>query len=302
MEVRFIPSESALTMLAAIRLLNGQPLGDLELAAALADPVANLKLLLDSKGVPIALAQRHLVPLAATIGSNYELADVLIRKLGAGADDPPFRVALVRTITELESAALRARPTLPDELKHTAAQLQTAWVRGGETLLQGIARLTEDRMIAEQAWVAVCSEAVGEMWEAYLPYNLVVATHPQGSADEHELTARLAWLLAQLQIDLPAYADGLLRTGPATVATLALVPAILAALSADASPYQEGVPPQLGGSCDEPSIRATLARWRPDFDADRFCGPLFDWWETYATGGGSWPVALAALDRLLAAS
>ncbi len=309
MELRFVPNDSACTMAAACRLLAGETLPDADLAAALAPGVHELAELLAIKQVNPARVAAHLVAQAASIGSNVELAQVLKRKLGIRHADAVFDASLVRAITTLEAAALRTRPELAGQLAEQAQQLERCWkASGGPHLLAMIARLTDQRMIAPAATVLLGCRGLGPASQALLHYNAVLFC-PRAEDEGPLEAAHLAYLLAQLQLDLPIYADRLTRTGPEPVAALAMVPAVLAALGEFVPPARPLVNTAqtasdarlaaLAAEVNEATIRLWLDQCGREADSERFAGPLAGWWAAY-TEDGNWPLALAALDRLIA--
>lgn len=313
MELRFVASDSAYTMAAACRLLAGETLPDAELAAALAPGVAALGEVLASRRIALAQAAAHLIPQAASIGSNLDLAKVVKRKLGAKPVDEIFREGLVRAFTALEAATARVRPQLTDELAELAGRLELRWkAAGGPHLLATIARWTEPLMIAPAATVLAGCPGLGPASQALLHYNTVLYCPADGDDGGHLLdAAHLAYLLAQLQVDVPIYADRLVRTGPEQVASLAMVPLTLAALAEFAPPQRPLVVPAtptaddamldaLAAGVSEATIGLWLAQCGREADAVCYAEPLASWWAAYAEGGGSWEVALAALDRLIA--
>lgn len=309
MELRMVANESAWAMAAAFRLLAGEPLPDEALAAALAPGVQELAELLALAKVPPARAANHLIPQAACIGSNIELAHVLKRKLGIPPGSAAFHNGLVRAISAIEAAVLRTRPELTKELAEEAQRLEQAWLAyGGQRLLDVCARLTDPLMIAPAATVLM-GTGLG-VSHALLPYNAVFFAPLPCDDGGRWHTAVLAYLLAQLQVDLPVYADRLLRSGPQRVASLALVPVILTALAEVAPPQQSLVPsaaPPAGLGLVEALAtgvtETTIALWLTasgrEADAACYAAPLAAWWAAYREGG-NWPIALAALDRLIA--
>jgi len=298
MELRLVESGSAWAMAAAFRLLAGEPLPDVGLAEALAPGVEELAELLALAKIPPERAAAHLIPQAACIGSNIELAHVLKRKLGIPQGSAAFQNGLVRALSSIEAAVLRTRPQLAAEMADEALRLRQGWqATGGQHLLDVCARLTDPLMIAPAATVLLGTGLNAS--QALLPYNAVFFA-PLPCDDDHWHAAHLAYLLAQLQLELPVYADRLLRSGPQRVASLALVPVILAALAEVTPPDSAERLESLATGVSEATISLWLTTWGHEADAACYAAPLAAWWAAYAEGGGSWPVALAALDRLIA--
>jgi hypothetical protein len=53
--------------------------------------------------------------------------------------------------------------------------------------------------------------------------------------------------------------------------------------------------------CDETTLDAALDAWglRGDFSVD-VAARLWEWWNAWLDGPGKWPVAVAALDQMIA--
>jgi hypothetical protein len=102
---------------------------------------------------------------------------------------------------------------------------------------------------------------------------------------------QLAWLLAQLNLDMPRYSDALLGpTRAAQVGALALIPVALAV-------GEEAKQTELS----QPALKKTLLTWLPKCNANT-TDTLWQWWEVYRDTRPLWPTALAALDRMLEAT
>jgi len=109
-----------------------------------------------------------------------------------------------------------------------------------------------------------------------------------------------AWLLAQLNLDLPMYADNIAAEHRDAVAQWATVPPVLAAAE-----HVELL------QLSEESVMEAINAWRlPGGDADRDCdnsdgdnseraATLLQWWNTYQQGSTPWAVAQAALEAML---
>jgi hypothetical protein len=98
----------------------------------------------------------------------------------------------------------------------------------------------------------------------------------------------LAWLVAQLNNDLPLHQGTLSRQRVAELGALALVPAaLLAAQDVELSRY------------DIPTLTLALSVWNMSATADSAAQRLDDWWQIYSERRPAWSLALAALDRML---
>ena len=100
---------------------------------------------------------------------------------------------------------------------------------------------------------------------------------------------RLAWLVCQLNSDVPRFADVLpAGRGAAAFALAMLAPALAAAETVELA------------RCDEGTIESALDGWRlrEELPADA-ATRLWGWWNTWLDKSDRWPVAVAALDRLI---
>jgi hypothetical protein len=100
---------------------------------------------------------------------------------------------------------------------------------------------------------------------------------------------RLAWLLSQLNVDLPLFSETIHRDRLPLVASLAMLPpALTAAQSADLA------------RCDRPTVQRSLASWIVDKPPEpELADMLLSWWDTYTASRPAWHVAISALDRML---
>ncbi|MFI4875006.1 MAG: hypothetical protein ACIALR_06705 [Blastopirellula sp. JB062] len=100
---------------------------------------------------------------------------------------------------------------------------------------------------------------------------------------------RLAWGLAQLNLDLPIYSEMVAPDRLPTVAGLAMLPPILAA----------GEHVELT-RLDAATLQTACGAWRfpqaPQLDLPTTAEK---WWNTYQQSRPPWPVALQALDRMI---
>jgi hypothetical protein len=132
-------------------------------------------------------------------------------------------------------------------------------------------------------------------------YNLVlleaVLANPIASLPE---VVRLGWLVAQLNLDVPQFQGELRRERALALGGLAMLPVVLSA----------GEDVELC-RCDETTLAQALAAWQvqgaSNSGAEQGSGPehcqlaavLANWWDTYGASRPKWPVAVAALDRML---
>lgn len=234
----------------------------------------------------------ELVAQASAFDNNRQLADVALRRsLGPGAASEQNLSRIAASIGGLETAVLAARPDLVDELAVRGGPLQQLWATRGPGLLIEATRLAEEPFIGVAAEVVLLAPVVGGFGWAHLPTNRVyleaVLADPHDDLPE---VVRLAWLVLQVNAELARYAEGVGGEQLARLAQLAAVPLALSA--AEAVEW---------ATCNTASIARALECWHL---ADPTDGPLaeqlFNWWQTYRTGGSSWAVAWRALAALLA--
>jgi hypothetical protein len=289
--LRWIVSTSASAFHAAEALARGQPLADAALAQALAEPAGYLAAVLADTGIPADVFWDHAAALAAGIHNNRELASVSLAKtIGrsprqAGLIDP-----LAAAIAGLENAYNAFAPRSNDDLELRSGPLREQWEARGPGVLAQIGRATEPDLIVSQADVLLVHPALGGSGRAHLAYNSVrieaVLANPHPALPE---VVRLAWLIAQLNNDLPVHQGNLPRQRASEVAALALIPAALAAA--------EGV--ELA-RYDAAAMELALTAWQRGVqDSSRIVPTLMEWWDVYLESPPFWSVALAALDRML---
>jgi hypothetical protein len=145
-------------------------------------------------------------------------------------------------------------------------------------------------MIPAAAEVVLVTPIVGGYGAAHPWTNRVTLEamlfHPQPAVPE---TLRLAWLLCQLNSDLPAIADVLGPKFSRGIVALAMVAPVLSAAEAVEA-----------GSCSEGTIAGALGAWRPELGSARAADILWSWWDSWLQQRSRWPVAVAALQQLLA--
>jgi hypothetical protein len=289
-QLNWRPSFSASCLHAAKAIVDGRALADQRLSVALQSAAVELQSRIDSAGLPSEVMWRHLIPLAATIESNRQLAELALTKAVGKSTRAEVQIAsLAQAIAQLESAMRGVLPKFDEELALRVGPLRQQWEARGPGLLFGVGRLTEEGVLPSNVEVALLHPAIGGAGEAFLPYNLVtiegVLTNPHPELPE---TVRLGWLVGQLNADLPRYGENVLAQRLAHVAGFAVLPPVLQAAE-DVELVQNS--PQLIGK----AISAWNLSVLPDVDAAAL---ISDWWSTYLDGRPPWGVALTALDQM----
>jgi hypothetical protein len=192
------------------------------------------------------------------------------------------------------TAAAESRP-LVDELLARGQPLVEQWESHGRGLVLQIARSTEETVVPSAAEITLVYPLVGGHGLAHRTLNAVtfeaVLTDPCVELPE---VLRLTWLLAQLNLDLPMYADHVASEHRDLVGQWATIPPVLAAAE---------TAKLLSLSTD--TLQQALVAWRvvdphPADDAiANQAATLMNWWRTLDEGQTAWPVALAALEQML---
>ena len=289
-ELQWQPSASASCFHAAEQLSRGAALVDEPLMLALERPALQLQEFLDTATIPIDLFWEHVVPLAAGIGSNSELASVVVAKsCGRGSLAPATVETLAGCISDFEAAWENALPNIAKQLVTRSEKLQSAWEARGPGMMARIGELTDDNLVVSNATVILVYPSGGGDGAAHLPYNSVrieaMLTNPNESLPE---PVRLAWLISQLNLDVPIYSEKINGRKLDWLAGLAMLPAVL-----EAGQWTELV--------QDPRVAVpmALAEWEIVADNhDEVAGVLLQWWDTYQASRPSWGVAFEALDRM----
>jgi hypothetical protein len=226
----------------------------------------------------MAMGRRLLVETAVTktIGRGNRL-EVIVGSIDA-------------CLAGVESAARSGIPNLNEELTLRERPLREQWEGRGNGLLCEIGRLTEESLVPERCEVLLVLPALGGAGEAHLAYNSVliegVLANPIAELPE---VVRLAWLIAQLQLDLPKYSEEVEPQRLPDIGRLAMLPPAL--IAGEAMEFTRFTPELIGKA---------IAAWHinppPGSDIAALVG---QWWQTYIETRPPWNVALAALDQIL---
>jgi len=287
-ELRWKASFSASCLHAATCLHEGLPVANPELAATLEPARQQLARECEACGLSADSFFPLLVELSAEFENNRQLiARAAARLRGSGSVGDTMLSRLAGCLADLEAALLRQQPRLVDELAVRGRPLREQWEARGPGLLRQMAKLTDESLLAPAAEVVLVAPFVGGHGRAHLQTNQVtfeaVLANPHPDLPE---VLRLAWLLAQLQLDLPRFSDSIPGDRLPLVARLATLPAVLAAAEAvELAAYDAAM-----------QTRA-LECWHLPAEVDQ---RLHSWWSAYYEGTPRWSTALAALDAMLA--
>jgi hypothetical protein len=289
-ETVFHPSGLASCLHAAQAVADGQVLADGRLAAALELPARQLAGEITAAGLPAGPFWRHLLPLSARIGNRRELAETaLVKVQGRHTKLASAASAIAAAIAGVENAFRSSVPNLTEELTLRERPIRDQWEARGPGLLKQIGVLTDECLLPERCEVILIEPVLGGYGAPFLSYNQIhLEAVLANSVAELPEVVRLAWLIAQLQLDLPVYSEHVHPDRLPHIARFAMLPVTLAAAE-----YVE-----LARLSPETVARAIEA-WRltvpPDVD-----GPatVLHWWQTYLETRPPWPVAMAALDQM----
>jgi hypothetical protein len=290
LEVNWRPHAMVSGLHTAEALATNQTIVDERLKETLTTPALDLAAEIRAADLPSARFWRHLIPLAGTGLARRPLVETAVAKtVGRGPRLETIVAKLDPCIAEVESAVRRALPQLNDELPLREGPIREQWEARGAGMLQEIGRLTEPALIPERCDVLLLHPALGGGGKAHLAYNSVrlegVLANPVAQLPE---VVRLAWLVAQLNLDLPAHSEAIHADRLPHIARFAmLVPALIAAESVELVRFAP----------DE--VSRAIAAWRLSVpDGVDGAALVRDWWQTYVDARPPWSVALAALDQL----
>jgi hypothetical protein len=290
-QVRWFASASTSAFHAAAAVDRGRKLIDASWTGPCSEAISRLLSLLGDLGLPRDLFWQHVIPLSARMDSNRQLADVVLRKIVSPATRPPqAQQLLAGAFTDLERAAVKAFPDLLEQLEQRAKPLRQQWEAHGPGLLLRIGRQTEEPLIVSQADVIAIHPVLGGGGLAHLAYNSVtieaVLVNPHEPLPE---VLRLAWMLAQLNNDLPMHSEMVHGRQLSQVSQLAMLPPVLA------------VAEQLDlARFDMSTLKLALEVWSADVaNSGGLADTVIRWWETYDGSRPTWSVALTALARMI---
>jgi hypothetical protein len=211
-----------------------------------------------------------------------------------GQSPGPSKTSTVRTsappaAAAVEAAARDALPQWTEELALRERPLREQWEARGPGLLLQIGNWTDEDLLVPECEVLLVHPALGGGGEAHLAYNSVrIEAVLANSVTELPEAVRLAWLIAQLQLDLPRYSESIHADRLPHVARFAMLPVTLAA--AETVELARYTPENL-----QLAISAWQLRAPPEIDAAAL---VSQWWQTYQETRPPWNIALTALDQL----
>ncbi len=288
-ELRWQVNFSASCLHAAAAFAHGQLIVEPRMAEAIAEPAQMLRQTVVAAGLPRTLFWRNLVGLTVATDGTLHLAERAVTKTVGAARAEQVAGELAAAIAGVEAAVRQALPNMMEDLSLRLRPMREQWEAHGPGLLKSVARWTDPRVIAEQAQVILVHPSLGGGGSAHVAYNNVliegVLTNPIAALPE---TLRLAWLLAQLNLDLPVFSESIHGKRLPHVAELAMIPVTLkAAEELDLL------------RLNPETIDLALNSWHvvtpPDTDPVDI---LWRWWGTFCETRPRWDIAFTALDRM----
>lgn len=289
MDIQWLVSVPASGLYAAREMLRGRRLVDAALAERIASPVEQFRATAEAWHVdPVAIVD-HLTVISIEPSPPEQLARIAVRRIAGESIAASMAKDVARWMQQIQSLFLQVHPKALEELELRSTPLREQWEARGPGLMARLGKLIGSEPLVESASVVLVQPVLGGGGMAYPTYNRVgfeaMLASPWPELPE---VVRLGWLLAQLQLDLPAIQGQLSRERTQEVGALAALPAVLSAAHEV----------ELCGPIESVISQASHTWKLPPADEDT----LWAWWETYVAQRPSWGSALSALDQLLRAS
>jgi hypothetical protein len=231
---------------------------------------------------------------AALLDSNEELAEVVIRKSAMRLSEHSAITQLCGFVDDIEAAYNSLFPKFSEQVSMRAKPLQEHWLGFGQGLLAHLGRLTDKSLVVQEARVVLLQPSLGGSGVSHIDHNMVrieaVLTNPLAEIPE---VVRLAWLLAQLNLDLPMYGESVgNKTLHRLTPLLMLAPILAAAEVVELS------------RCDDSIAELAIEHWHIPVPRDKdvrgaVVPLLMDWWETYLQTRPAWSTAMQAFSKML---
>lgn len=232
----------------------------------------------------------QLLSLASTADGTSELAERVCGRLGSTTLTEKSRLAA--TLNQCRRLFESSFPKFQSDIPLRSGPIRQLWDAYGVGLLRMLVRQTDESVLVDQATVLLVQPVLGGFGYAHLSANRIhweaMLTNVDPQLPE---ILRIAWLLAQLDLDRPVVSDGIHAHRLRAVAGLAMLPAILEA----------GQELELCRYCDE-SLASAYRLWHCgslELEASQTLSVISSWWQTYHASRPAWPVALKGLDQLL---
>ena len=291
MQLSWKPRTSSSALHAAELIVHGHSLLDAKLQASL-DPTA---LAIEEMAKRSQIGSERfwdwLIGLSCEYENDIQLAErVLSKSYGTDARSGDRATKLSQLIGDAEKVLFTSFPKLSEELPLRLLPLQELWNSYGPGLMREIGLLTDPTLIVSSATVIPVQPVTGGHGGVLLQSNRcwieAMLTNSNPTLPE---VLRLAWLLSQLEADLPIHGE-LVNSGRLPwVASLAMLPPVLLA----------GEEFELSKFSEDQLLLATEKWWIPNSTEHSLVDTVLSWWETYTNERPPWRIALTALDKML---
>lgn len=289
MNLRWIPHLGTSALHAAEASWRGETFVDPQLQEAVREPAIALAQQITSHGLPELRMWRNLAALVPTFDNRRHAVKIAgLRSQGS----PLHEVAvagIAGAIVDLERAVNDVFPGLGQELALRGKVLREQWEARGPGMLRRLQELLPPEVILAASDVLLVQPALGGDGKPHLVNNTVrieaVLTNPHPKLPE---AVRLAWLLSQLNLDVPKYSEDIHPDRLPHITAFAMLPVVL-----EAAHYVELV------TFDRELLPLAIDAWRLRVPAD-VDGPelVANWWMTYQEARPTLAVALKALDEM----
>jgi hypothetical protein len=289
MNLRWIPHLATSALHAAEASWRGETIVDPQLAAAVREPAAALSQQITSHFLPELRMWRNLAAFVPTFDTRRQAVKIAgLRSLGSPLSDIAV-AAIAGAVTDLERAVSNAFPDLAEELELRGRVLREQWEARGPGMMKRMQEQLPPDVILAASDVLLVQPALGGDGKPHLVNNTVrmeaVLANPHPKLPE---SVRLAWLLSQLNLDIPKYSEDIHPDRLPHITAFAMLPVVL-----EAAHYVELV------TFDRELLPLAIEAWRLRVPAD-VDGPelIANWWMTYQEAKPTLAVALKALDEM----
>jgi hypothetical protein len=289
MNLRWIPHLATSALHAAEASWRGETFVDPQLAAAVREPAAALAGQIATYNLPELRMWRNLAAYVPTFDTRRQAVKIAgLRSQGSPLSEIAV-AAIAGAVTDLERAVNDSFPDLATELELRGRVLREQWEARGPGMLARMQQLLPDDVILQGSDVLLVQPALGGDGKPHLVNNTVrmeaVLANPHPKLPE---AVRLAWLLSQLNLDVPKFSEDIHPDRLPHITAFAMLPVVL-----EAAHYVELV------TFDRELMPLAIDAWRLRVPAD-VDGPelVANWWMTYQEARPTLAVALKALDEM----
>lgn len=289
MNLRWIPHVATSALHAAEASWRGETLVDSQLATVVREPAAALAGQIATYQLPELRMWRNLAAYVPTFDTRRQAVKIAgLRSQGSPLSEIAV-AAIAGAVTDLERAVNESFPDLAAELDLRGRVLREQWEARGPGMLARMQQMLPDDVILQGSDVLLVQPALGGDGKPHLVNNTVrmeaVLANPHPKLPE---AVRLAWLLSQLNLDVPKFSEDIHPDRLPHITAFAMLPVVL-----EAAHYVELV------TFDRELLPLAIEAWRLRVPAD-VDGPelVANWWMTYQEAKPTLAVALKALDEM----